>query len=141
MNLHLKDIEFKNFLQIINERADIPVDIIEKNYYVCLILKELSKKQNKIKAYFKGGTAVYKILENMNRFSEDIDLTVKVLPEESNTSNKKRLKESALGYKIEGLELVKEECIDNKGSITGIISTVLHMQIVKFLYKELEKYK
>lgn len=43
----------------------------------------------------------------MNRFSEDIDLTVKVLPEESNTRNKKRLKESALGYEIEGLELIK----------------------------------
>ena len=56
--------------------------------------KELAKKQDYLKAYFKGGTAVYKILENMNRFSEDIDLTVKVLPEESNTRNKKRLKES-----------------------------------------------
>lgn len=56
----------------------------------------------------------------MNRFSEDIDLTVKVLSEESNTRNKKRLKESALGYKLEGLELIKEECVDNKGSVTGM---------------------
>ena len=56
----------------------------------------------------------------MNRFSEDIDLTVKVLSEESNTRNKKRLKESALGYDIKGLELIKDECIDNKGSVTGV---------------------
>ena len=34
--------------------------------------------------------------------------------------NKKRLKESALGYEIEGLELIKDECIDNKGSVTGV---------------------
>lgn len=120
MNLHLKEKEFKNFLQIIKERANIDVDIIEKDYYVCAVLKELSKKQEYLKAYFKGGTAVYKILENMNRFSEDIDLTVKVVPKESNTRNKKRLKESALGYKIDGLELIKEECIDNKGSVTGM---------------------
>ena len=120
MYLHLKAKEFKNFLQIIKERANIDADIIEKDYYVCAVLKELSKKQDYLKAYFKGGTAVYKILENMNRFSEDIDLTVKVLPEESNTRNKKRLKESALGYKIDGLELIKEECIDNKGSVTGM---------------------
>ena len=120
MYLHLKEKEFKNFLQIIKERANIDADIIEKDYYVCAVLKELSKKQDYLKAYFKGGTAVYKILENMNRFSEDIDLTVKVLPEESNTRNKKRLKESALGYKLEGLELIKEECIDNKGSVTGM---------------------
>ena len=120
MYLHLKEKEFKNFLQIIKERTNIDADIIEKDYYVCVVLKELSKKQDYLKAYFKGGTAVYKILQNMNRFSEDIDLTVKVLPEESNTRNKKRLKESALGYKIDGLELIKEECIDNKGSVTGM---------------------
>lgn len=120
MYLHLKEKEFKNFLQIIKERTNIDADIIEKDYYVCAVLKELSKKQDYLKAYFKGGTAVYKILENMNRFSEDIDLTVKVLSEESNTRNKKRLKESALGYKIDGLELIKEESIDNKGSVTGM---------------------
>ena len=120
MYLHLKEKEFKNFLQIIKERSNIDVDIIEKDYYVCAVLNELSKKQDYLKAYFKGGTAIYKILDNMNRFSEDIDLTVKVLPKESNTRNKKRLKESALGYKIDGLELIKEECIDNRGSVTGM---------------------
>mgnify|MGYP003371686337 CR=1 FL=1 len=120
MLLHLNKFEFENFIEIIKEREDIEKDIIEKDYYVCLVLKELSKKQDYLKAYFKGGTAVYKILDTMNRFSEDIDLTVRVLSEESNTRNKKRLKESALGYEIEGLELIKDECIDNKGSVTGV---------------------
>lgn len=120
MNLHLNKELFRDMIDTINTKTGVAIDIIEKDYYVCLILKELSKKQDEIKAYFKGGTAVYKILENMNRFSEDIDLTVKVLPEESNTRNKKRLKESALGYNLEGLELIKEECIDNKGSVTGM---------------------
>ena len=120
MKLHLNKELFKEMIDTLNTRTGIAIDIIEKDYYVCLILEELAKKQNVIKAYFKGGTAIYKILENMNRFSEDIDLTVKVLPEESNTRNKKRLKESALGYKLEGLELIKEECLDNKGSVTGM---------------------
>ena len=120
MNLHLDKELFRDIIDTLNTKTGIAIDIIQKDYYVCLILEELSKKQNEIKAYFKGGTAVYKILENMNRFSEDIDLTVKVLPEESNTKNKKRLKESALGYNLEGLELIKEECIDNKGSVTGM---------------------
>lgn len=120
MNLHLQRELFKDFIDTLNTRTKIAVDIIEKDYYVCMILKELSKKQNQLKAYFKGGTAVYKILEDMNRFSEDIDLTVKILSEQSNTQNKKRLKISALGYDLEGLELNKAECIDNKGSITGI---------------------
>lgn len=120
MKLHLNKELFRDMIDTLNTKTGIAIDIIEKDYYVCLILEELSKRQNEIKAYFKGGTAVYKILENMNRFSEDIDLTVKVLPEESNTRNKKRLKESALGYKLDGLELIKEECIDNKGSVTGM---------------------
>lgn len=120
MLFHLKEQVFKKFIGDMSKRTNISADIIEKDYYVCAILKELSKKQDCLKAYFKGGTAVYKILENMNRFSEDIDLTVKVLSEESNTRNKKRLKESALGYKIDRLELIKEECIDHKGSITAV---------------------
>ena len=120
MKLHLNKELFRDIIDTLNTRTGVAIDIIEKDYYVWLILEELAKKQNVIKAYFKGGTAIYKILENINRFSEDIDLTVKVLPEESNTRNKKRLKESALGYKLEGLELIKEECLDNKGSVTGM---------------------
>ena len=120
MNLHLNKELFREFIDNLNARTGIDYDIIEKDYYVCTILKELSKKQDELQSYFKGGTAIYKILDTMNRFSEDIDLTVKILPEQSNTKNKNRLKESALGYKISGLELSKDECIDNKGSVTGI---------------------
>lgn len=103
----------------INNRTGIRNDILEKDYYVCLVLKDLSKKQDKLQAYFKGGTAIYKILDHMNRFSEDIDLTVKVNDNETNNSNKMRLKNSALGYKIQGLQLDKEKTIDKKGSITS----------------------
>ena len=120
MNLHLNKELFREFIDNLNTKTGIDSDIIEKDYYVCTILKELSKNQDELQAYFKGGTAVYKILDTMNRFSEDIDLTVKVIPEQSNTKNKNRLKESALGYEIERLELSKDECIDNKGSVTGI---------------------
>lgn len=103
----------------INYRTGIRNDILEKDYYVCLVLKDLAKKQDKLQAYFKGGTAIYKILDHMNRFSEDIDLTVKVNEMESNNHNRMRLKNSALGYKIEGLELIGAETIDRKGSITS----------------------
>ena len=103
----------------INRRTGIRNDILEKDYYVCLVLKELASKQKELQAYFKGGTAVYKILDHMNRFSEDIDLTVKVNENESNNSNKTRLKKSALGYDIDGLLLVGDETIDKKGSITS----------------------
>lgn len=120
MNLHLNGELFLEMIDTLNARTGIALDIIEKDYYVCLILMEIAKNQKESKAYFKGGTAVYKILDEMNRFSEDIDLTVKVLDEDSNTRNRNRLKQSAIGYKLEGLELSKEDTIDNKGSVTGI---------------------
>lgn len=109
--------ELEQLILSIKDVSKIKSYILEKDYYVCLILKELSKKQDELKAYFKGGIAIYKILDTMNRFSEDIDLTVKVIETESKTSNVKRLKKSALDYEIEGLTLLKEENIDKKGSI------------------------
>ncbi len=103
----------------INNRTGIRNDILEKDYYVCLVLKDLAFKQKELQAYFKGGTAVYKILNHMNRFSEDIDLTVKVIESTSNNNNRTRLKKSAIGYDISNLELMSEETIDKKGSITS----------------------
>lgn len=103
----------------INKRTNIRNEILEKDYYVCLILKELAKKQDKLQAYFKGGTALYKIINQFSRFSEDIDLTVVEDKNESKTSNIKRLKKSAFDYNINGLELIKEETIDKKQSITA----------------------
>ena len=119
MYFHENEFEFQSFIRIIKERENIDADIIEKDYYVCTVLKELAKQQDYLKAYFKGGTAVYKILDTMNRFSEDIDLTVEVIKEDSNNSNKTRLKKSALGYKIPGLELEKDKTKDVKQSVTA----------------------
>ena len=119
MLFHLKEEDFKKFIDDISKKIKIDADIIEKDYYVCTVLKELAENQDYLKAYFKGGTAEYKILDTMNRFSEDIDLTVEVVKEESNNSNKTRLKKAALGYKIPGLELQKEKTKDIKQSVTA----------------------
>lgn len=77
MKLH-KDIDaFKVLLNEIHEKTGYRLDVLEKYYYVVLILKELSIKQSEgLPAYFKGGTALYKALHTTNRFSEDIDISV-----------------------------------------------------------------
>ena len=103
----------------VNKRTGISNIILEKDYYVCLILQELASKQQELQAYFKGGTAVYKILSHMNRFSEDIDLTVKVDKNTSYNSNKMRLKKAALGYRSKALKLINDDTLDKKGSITA----------------------
>lgn len=117
MRLHLDRENFKAIINKISLENNIDEDILEKDYYVCCILKQLSYIQNDLKAYFKGGTALYKIIDTMNRFSEDIDLTVEEL-EQSNRQNKIRLKKSALSYDIQGLTLIDRDI--HEKNITGV---------------------
>lgn len=97
MNLHGNLVAFRKIVYIISKRTGIAFQILEKDYYVMLMLKELSTKQSDIHAYFKGGTALYKILGKGMRFSEDIDLTVEVC-DCTNTQGKKRLEKASNGY-------------------------------------------
>ena len=90
MKLHKDKYAFLNIIGLIHEASGIREDIIEKDYYVTLLLKELSEKQAQLPAYFKGGTALYKAQKSIRRFSEDIDLTI-CIDEYSNSQSKKRL--------------------------------------------------
>jgi predicted nucleotidyltransferase component of viral defense system len=63
------------------------VDIVEKDYYVTLILHELAK--TKFPVVFKGGTSLSKAYHVIDRFSEDIDIT---FTEHLGESRRKKLK-------------------------------------------------
>ena len=77
MNLHLDKDAFRVLIEDIHSKTGYRTDVLEKDYYVVLILKELASKQSAgLPAYFKGGTALYKALKTTNHFSEDIDLSV-----------------------------------------------------------------
>lgn len=56
------------------EYLNIDAGIVEKDYYVTLMLKEISLTVPDL--VFKGGTSLSKCHKTINRFSEDIDLTV-----------------------------------------------------------------
>lgn len=99
MKLHLDRAAFRVLIDSIHQRTGYREDVLEKDYYVTLILKELADKQiNGLPAYFKGGTALYKALKTTNRFSEDIDLSVDVRDAASRTQSDKRLEEAAKKY-------------------------------------------
>ena len=98
MTLHEDKDYFEDILDRLSERSGYRMDVLEKDYYVVLMLKELSEKQNAgLPAYFKGGTALYKRLKNAQRFSEDIDLSVDTRGC-SGSQNKKRLNLATKGY-------------------------------------------
>lgn len=98
MKLHKDRNAFRVLLDSIHEKTGYRTDVLEKDYYVVLILNELSALQTEgLPAYFKGGTALYKALKTTNRFSEDIDLSVDTRGC-SRTQNDKRLERSAKKY-------------------------------------------
>ena len=58
-------------------RKGLPEAIIEKDFWVCWMLKQLfSIEALSGRLLFKGGTSLSKIFHAINRFSEDIDLAV-----------------------------------------------------------------
>ena len=119
MKLHEDRYSFLALLNQIHDRSGVRLDILEKDYYVTLMLKELSEKQKTLPAYFKGGTALYKAQKSIRRFSEDIDLTVDV--ENCNSSQaKKRLEQATKKYNSLPRTSDKELEDDRKGSITTV---------------------
>jgi len=105
MNLHKNSQEFYDTLLALADRLNTSPAIIEKDYYVTMFLKALSKRVPNL--LFKGGTSLSKCYKIINRFSEDIDLT---LDAENQTQGKKRnLKREIIEVCDElGLELMNE---------------------------------
>lgn len=98
MRLHEDKEAFRLLLEMIHEQTGYRTDVLEKDYYVLLILNELAGFQaDGLPAFFKGGTALYKALKTTNRFSEDIDLSVDTRGC-SRTQNDKRLERAAKKY-------------------------------------------
>lgn len=79
MKLHLDKDAFRVLIDAVSDKTGYRKDVIEKDYYVTMVLHELASFQSDgLPAYFKGGTALYKALHSVRRFSEDIDLSVDV---------------------------------------------------------------
>ena len=119
MMLHEDKYAFLALLNQIHDVSGIRLDILEKDYYVTLLLKELAEKQKDLPAYFKGGTALYKALKSIRRFSEDIDLTVNV-EKCSNSQAKKRLEQATKKYCSLPRTTDKAMEEDHRGSITTV---------------------
>lgn len=91
MYLHKDKENFKDIIeQVANENGRTPM-VIEKDYYVTLILKLLSEKLDN--CVFKGGTSLSKGFHAIDRFSEDIDIT---FDEYIGESRRKKLKNNVL---------------------------------------------
>lgn len=79
---------------------DLAIAVVEKDYYVTMILKLLSGKAEK--CVFKGGTSLSKGFHVLNRFSEDIDIT---FSEHLGEARRKKLKYNVMKQISEELSM------------------------------------
>lgn len=74
MNLHEDREQFDQLILYTASELNIDPAIVEKDYYVTVMLKGIAAKQPNI--IFKGGTSLSKCYKLIKRFSEDIDLNI-----------------------------------------------------------------
>ncbi len=64
------------FTAVASERGDMIAAIVEKDFWVCWILRRLfTLKDAPAGMIFKGGTSLSKVFNAIGRFSEDVDLS------------------------------------------------------------------
>ena len=74
--LHEDRVVFEELITLVAETKRIPEDAVMRDYYITMLLDNLSKSPYKEVCVFKGGTSLSKCYPGtINRFSEDIDLT------------------------------------------------------------------
>lgn len=73
MYLHEDKELFRQVIESASEILQQDIEVVEKDYYVTMILKLLSEMQDTV--VFKGGTSLSKGYHAIERFSEDIDIT------------------------------------------------------------------
>ena len=91
MYLHRDRETFRDIVEQAADSSGRTPAVVEKDYYVTLILKLLSKQLDH--CVFKGGTSLSKGFHVIDRFSEDIDITFN---EHIGESRRKKLKNVVL---------------------------------------------
>ena len=89
---------FKDVVSMTANRTGFRASLIEKDYYLTLILSKLSELSQDL--IFKGGTCLNKIYYSYYRLSEDLDFSMR-LPEYSTTRGNRRKSIQPIKDKIE----------------------------------------
>ena len=109
----------KNITNIINDYSQefgVPIQFVEKDYYVVRVLSEISKiNYPNVKIIFSGGTCLSKAYNKIQRFSEDIDFRIHIDTQFSRSERKK-----FCDFIIEKLRVDKEFCIVDESIKKGI---------------------
>lgn len=141
-NLHNNKELFSDVIIATSNALNIEPAIIEKDYYVTLLLKKINEKCPDI--IFKGGTSLSKCFKIINRFSEDIDIGLNVdkATEGMRKNLKTIIKESIeeLGFILDNPEHIFTRTYYNKyqikypiGETTTFIKPYLYVETAIFM--------
>jgi predicted nucleotidyltransferase component of viral defense system len=115
MKLHNDTQSFNELIRLTATHFGILPEFIEKDYWITLILYNLSKSTHANSVVFKGGTSLTKGYRLINRFSEDIDIA---LLDEKLTGNALKTKIRKIEKVITAdLAEIEEPSITRKGSV------------------------
>ena len=136
-NLHNDAELFADVIAATSKALIIAPAIIEKDYFVTLLLKRIVEKSPEI--IFKGGTSLSKCYKIINRFSEDIDIGLNV--DKATEGMRRNLKSDIksaieeLGFELDNPEHIFTRTYYNKYQVKYPISETSDF-IKPFLYVE-----
>lgn len=76
MKLHTDREMFSNAIQATSQMLGMAPEFVEKDYWICQILQQLSRHPQRERIVWKGGTSLSKAYGLIKRFSSDVDFAV-----------------------------------------------------------------
>jgi len=76
MWINLADEQKLQVLEQVEDSIGLPAFVVEKDWWVCAVLKAVFQSKYADSIIFKGGTSLSKAYDLIDRFSEDIDLII-----------------------------------------------------------------
>lgn len=135
MELYEEKESFFDFIKKTAGYFKMPVEIVEKDYFVVLILKYILKTHEDI--VFKGGTSLSKCFHKINRFSEDIDIAL--IKDKNSCSDREKLYKdiidlcTELHFKVKNENEIKNRYKFNRFIIdynTTFVSSYLNENVI-----------
>ena len=121
MLLHKDKEALEEAIRATAQHLSLPIEYVEKDYWVTYALRELASSNIGEHIVFKGGTSLSKAYSLISRFSEDIDIAV--LTEGLSTNQTKNKVKRA--SKIVGGIYEEIESPDNSKPVGAVIVTSL----------------
>lgn len=76
MKLHENKRSFREAIELTAQDLEIYPEFVEKDYWICRILQNLSRNPAAEKTVWKGGTSLSKAYGLIARFSSDVDFAI-----------------------------------------------------------------